>query len=239
MRRLTGLFPAELVRRTEIPRLPAAIVAGYQGLADWTGNTSDAMDELGLPSGAPDIGLGCNRPDGRAVGQVLTLRNVANDPADPNRASLPGHRLGDVECYHLALPGDVLVVEGIDGISSMGGISASIAQRVMVAGAIVAGSVRDVGHGRALGFPIWSRSTTPASGKYRLRTAEIMGPVTIGGVRVEPGDLAVADETGVCFVPYAEAARVLARAAAISERERSRLGRIDDEIPHHEFPREE
>jgi regulator of RNase E activity RraA len=239
MRRLTGLFPAELVRRTEIPRLPAAILAGYRALADWTGNTSDAMDELGLPSGVPGITLTCNRADGRAIGQVLTLRNVPNDPTDPSTATLPGHRLGDVECYHLAEPGDLLVVEGVDGVSSMGGISAAIADRVRVAGAIVAGSVRDVGHGRQIGFPIWSRSATPASGKYRLRTAEIMGPVAIGGVRVEPGDLAVADETGVCFVPYAEAARVLERAGTIGERERSRLLRIDDEIPHHDFPREE
>jgi 4-hydroxy-4-methyl-2-oxoglutarate aldolase len=96
----------------------------------------------------------------------------------------------------------VLVVQGIDGVSSMGGISAAIA--------------------------------TPASGNYRLRTAEIMGPVTIGGGVVRPGDLVVPDETGVCFRPYAEAARVLERARAISERESSWLLRLDREIPSNE-----
>ncbi len=230
-RRLTGLFPPEIVRQTEIPRLPAAVLDGFRALGDWTGNLSDAMDEIGLSSGVPGVPLGCNRDGARILGQALTLRNAPNDPTDPARTTLPGHRLGDVECYNLAEPGDVLVVQGVDGVSSMGGISATIGLRVGVAGAVVAGSVRDVGHAKTAGFPIWASSTTPASGKYRLRTAEIMGPVTIGGVIVRPGDLVAADETGVCVVPYSETARVLERARAISDREGSRLLRIDDEIP--------
>jgi 4-hydroxy-4-methyl-2-oxoglutarate aldolase len=94
----------------------------------------------------------------------------------------------------------------------------------------VAGSVRDLAAGRAAGFPIWATSSTPASGKFRLRTAEIMGPVTIGGVPVHPGDLVLADETGVCFVPRAEIGRVLERAREIAAREADRIDRLDEEL---------
>src|SRR6188508_2733975 len=48
------------------------------------------------------------------------------------------------------------------------------------------------------------------TGKWRLQTIEINGPVQIGGVRVEPGDLVVADETSVCFVPRDRMTDVLA-----------------------------
>jgi regulator of RNase E activity RraA len=43
----------------------------------------------------------------------------------------------------------------------------------------------------------------------------------IAGVTVEPGDVVIADATGVAFVPRARAAEVLAVAAAVQERERA------------------
>jgi regulator of RNase E activity RraA len=243
-RPLTGYFPPEIVRQTEFARLEPEVLTGYTLLSDLTGNVSDAMDELGLESGVPRLTFWPNRwaragtgdPAGLRhgsgiAGQVVTLRNLPNESDDPRRPALPGHRLGDIECYNLAERGDVLVVEGVDGVSSMGGISAAIGQRVGLAGAIVAGSVRDVAQDGSDGLPIWSTSWTPASGKYRLRSVEIMGPVTIGGVVVRPGDLVVADETGVCFVPYQEITSVLERAQAISARETTRKFWIEDELP--------
>src|SRR3546814_9501156 len=50
---------------------------------------------------------------------------------------------------------------------------------------------------------------TPITGKWRLQTAEINGRVRIGGVSVEAGDLVLADESGVAFIPYAQAPAVL------------------------------
>ena len=42
---------------------------------------------------------------------------------------------------------------------------------------------------------------SPVTGKWRIETVEINGSVQIGEVRVEPGDLVVADDSGVCFIP--------------------------------------
>ena len=101
----------------------------------------------------------------------------------------------------------------------MGGISAQTGKRQGEAGAIVFGGVRDVAHSRSVGYPVWSTEVTPVTGKWRIETVEINGEIEVAGVRVAPGDIVFADETGVCFVPRARAAEVLelARKKAAAE----------------------
>jgi regulator of RNase E activity RraA len=101
----------------------------------------------------------------------------------------------------------------------MGGVGTAIGKRQGEMGAIVDGGVRDVGQSRELGYPIWSTERTPMTGKWRLEAMEINGPVVVCGIRVEPGDLVVADDTGVCFVPRARIMDVLAVAEKKSEAE--------------------
>jgi 4-hydroxy-4-methyl-2-oxoglutarate aldolase len=83
----------------------------------------------------------------------------------------------------------------------MGGISALTGKRQGEAGAIVMGGIRDIAHSRMVGYPLWSSEVSPVTGKWRLETVEINGSVQIGEVRVEPSDLVVADDTGICFIP--------------------------------------
>ena len=109
--------------------------------------------------------------------------------------------MAEIEAHNLAEPGDVLVVQGVDQVSNMGGMSATIGHRQGQIGAIVDGAVRDVDHGRGSGYAIWSRSVSPVTGKWRVKTVAVNKPVTICGVAVNPGDLVLADETGVCFIP--------------------------------------
>lgn len=97
----------------------------------------------------------------------------------------------------------------------MGGQSQTIARREGCAGAVIDGSFRDPDAGRAIGFPIWARGVTQITGKWRLETVEINGPLRIVGVQVQPGDLVVADEAGVCFVPHQQAQVVLDEATKI------------------------
>jgi 4-hydroxy-4-methyl-2-oxoglutarate aldolase len=53
----------------------------------------------------------------------------------------------------------------------------------------------------------------------------INAAVEIFGVRVAPGDIVLADDTGVCFIPRARAAEVLefARKKSAAEDERCKL----------------
>jgi regulator of RNase E activity RraA len=60
-------------------------------------------------------------------------------------------------------------------------------------------------------------------------------PVSIAGIEVRPGDLVVADECGVCFVPYARAAEVLEKARQIGQSEKQRLEKLAAGLPLAEF----
>lgn len=76
-------------------------------------------------------------------------------------------------------------------------------------GAIIDGGVRDVEYILREDFPVWSRYTTPADAVPRWQIVEWNCVVTIGDVRIEPGDVVVADYDGVVAVPGRIAAEVL------------------------------
>lgn len=135
------------------------------------------------------------------------------------------------EGHNQARPGDVLVIQGIQGLSNMGGISATIAKRQGEVAAIVDGGVRDLGTSRAIGFPVWSRGPSSITGKWRVQTVEVNGPVAICGVYVEPGDVVVADATSVCFVPSDWAEKVVARCEEIAAGEAKRHEDIAGGMP--------
>ncbi len=61
-------------------------------------------------------------------------------------------------------------------------------------------SVRSVGIVE-VGLPVVCAGMTPNS-PYSKGPARVGTPVTLGGVRVETGDLIVADRTGTVVVPY-------------------------------------
>lgn len=215
---LTGRVPPEAIRRSEWPRLPVALLARYAAIDDLTGTVSDAMDNLGLFGAIPASVLAPTLGQCRMVGQAVTVRNVERSDS-PTAAAAKGKgkgRMGEHEAYNQAEPGDVVVIEGLTGVSNMGGQSATVAHRAGCAGAIIDGSFRDPDSSRECGFPIWSRGVTPITGKWRLETVEINGRVRIAGISVDAGDLVLADEAGVVFVPFMQADAVLAQAEHIA-----------------------
>jgi len=214
---------------TELPRLAAAILDGFRALGDLTGTTSDALDELGIAGVVPASALKPTDPAARVVGQAMTVLNRKT----VERRTTSG--LADIEAHNLAQPGDVLVVQGVAGISSMGGVSASIGKRQGEAGAIVDGAVRDIDHSRRIGYPVWSSGVSPITGKWRIETLSVNEAVDIAGIAVNPGDLVVADECGVCFVPFAPVAEVLAVAQRLAASEEKRLQKLDQGIPLADF----
>ena len=215
----------------DLPKLDMALIEGFLALPDLTGMTSDAMDDLGLAGAVPASVLTPTDPPRRIVGRALTVENrrLTNSVAEAVREGRS--RLGEIEAHNLAEPGDVLVIQGLQGISSMGGISATIGLRQGEIGAIVDGAVRDTHYSRGIGYPIWSRGVSPITGKWRIETVSINMRISICGVTVYPGDLVAADEMGVCFVPHEAAGMVLARAQAIAIDERARLAEINGGAP--------
>ena len=81
------------------------------------------------------------------------------------------------------------------------------------------------------GLPVWSRSVSPLTGKWRIQTVAINQTVAIAGVQVVPGDIVIADETGVCFVPIDLAPAVLDRARDVHAAEARRHADIRAGVP--------
>jgi 4-hydroxy-4-methyl-2-oxoglutarate aldolase len=123
------------------------------------------------------------------------------------------------------------VIQGVPGMSNMGGISATTGKRSGERGAIVMGGVRDVAQSRAVGYPVWANEITPVTGKWRLETVEINGTVMIGEVRVAAGDLVVADDTGVCFIPRDNIMQVLEACEKKQKGEDERVDAIARGVP--------
>jgi 4-hydroxy-4-methyl-2-oxoglutarate aldolase len=230
-RQTLGKLPAGAFGMLDLPVVPRNILDGYRALPDLTGTVSDAMDELGIVGAVPAAVLRPNDAKARVVGRALTVRNIAASAPVPDKVKAGVSGLGEIEAHNLAEPGDVLVVQGVDQVSNLGGMSATIGHRQGEIGAIVDGGARDVDHSRAIGLPVWSKSVSPITGKWRVETVAINKPVAICGVTVNPGDVVLADETGICFIPRERAGEVLQRAQRNAAAEKLRDERIASGVP--------
>ncbi|CAN5728869.1 diguanylate cyclase [soil metagenome] len=226
-KQLTGKIDPDRIKLIEIERVPQHIIDGFKALGDATCAVSDALDDMGLPGTIAGSTLRSIIPGARLVGTALTLRNEArtDDPATAARAKV--NLMAEQECHNLAVEGDVLVIQGIREASNMGGVGGRLGKRQGELGAVVDGFVRDVGDFKEADYPIWCAGVTPMTGKWRVQSVEINGPVLICGVDVNPGDVVVADDTGVCFIPRDRAEEVLAFAQRKTKSEMQQREKID------------
>ncbi|MBI4246303.1 MAG: RraA family protein [Candidatus Rokubacteria bacterium] len=134
-------------------------------------------------------------------------------PAYPVRCA-PGDNLMLHAAIHRAPAGAVIVVEAGDrDFALSGGNVCAWAQHRGIAGFVADGVIRDVAEVRERGFPVFARGIIPIPGG-KSKPGVLNGPVTCGGVRVEPGDIVVADEEGIVVVPRDRAAEILRLAEA-------------------------
>lgn len=177
---------------------------------------SDALDKLGLPPGV--TGLPPRSVIRKIAGKVHTVKLVAKDQAPP-AVGAPRH-LGTA-AIEASQPGEIIVVEQRTGIDagSWGGILSLGAKVRGVSGVIADGPLRDVDEAREFDFPVYSRAVTARTARNRVAEAATDVPIQIGEITVQPGDYAIADSTGVCFLPAAQAAQIVAEAENIAMRE--------------------
>lgn len=121
----------------------------------------------------------------------------------------PRHNLTLHKALEVAQPGDVLVVDagGDLEMAVWGGLMSVSARALGLAGMIVDGAVRDAAEIIKLRWPVWAAGFNPR-GPAKTEFGAINIPIECAGLRVNPGDVVVADLDGIAVVPLAEAEEV-------------------------------
>jgi len=220
----TGRAPGVDVASVDFARVAPDRLAQLRDVPGLTATASDVLDELGLRLAIPAGTLAPRAAAGPVAGHVVTLAYLPERRMPrPARAESADPGLAHLTAFDAAAPGDVVVIDARGDASVLGGMATHAALAAGVAGCIVDGAIRDLGEIRALGLPVWSRSVTPVTGKWRLQAVSINRPVACAGVQVRAGDLALADETGICFVPAELAGQVVERVLEVARREAAEL----------------
>ncbi|SMY09444.1 RraA family protein [Flavimaricola marinus] len=103
--------------------------------------------------------------------------------------------------------GDILVVDRLGDArhACIGGGVASAIARKGGAAAIIGGPCTDPDEIMELGLPVYSTGVSSITTRIRDGGGALNKPVSVGGVPVLPGDIVMADATGVIVIPPDEA----------------------------------
>jgi 4-hydroxy-4-methyl-2-oxoglutarate aldolase len=196
------------------------VLALYQGLR--VADVSDGMDAANVR----DVGLVSNaiKPiwrGGRAFGRAVTARYVATSIYTPHMtpeeyAKYSGEWYA-TRCTYPYMsnlkPGDFLAIDmsGLE-VGLWGSNVGLAAVKAGVAGVVLDGGCRDTEEIARQRCKVWARHVARTTVIGRLEFVGMGEVVDIGGVKVAPGDVIVADDDGVVVVP-AEVAELVAKVA--------------------------
>ena len=174
-----------------------------------TTTLSDAMDRLAIAGQA--FGIVPLDRGFRMVGRAFTVRTIP--------VAVVGGTVGD---YIDDVPeGSVVVLDNGGRLDATvwGDILTIMAHRKGLAGTVIHGVCRDASRSLELSYPIFSRGVSMRTGRGRVQLDGIGVPVSLGEVRVEPGDMLIGDADGVVVVPRDRLDEVLAASRDIADAE--------------------
>ena len=173
---------------------------------------SDALDSLNLKGATWGVRPMWQCP--RIVGRAVTMK------IKPAGLEQPKQHLGTapIETAH---PGDIIVIDngGKLEFSCWGGLLALSAKLKGLSGVVIDGASRDIDEARDLEFPVYARGAVPMTARGRVVQESYSQEIQFAGVQCRPGDLVIADGSGVVIVPKEKEQEVVTAAEAIYAKE--------------------
>ena len=175
-------------------------------------NVSDTMSRMS----AGGARLRPMHASGAMAGPALTVK------------TRPGDNLMIHKAIDLAIPGDVIVIDGGGDLTNslMGEIMLSLAIKQGIAGFVVDGAIRDADAFVDSNLPVYAAGVSHR-GPYKDGPGEINVPIAIDGMVIEPGDLMLGDGDGTLCVPFAEAENICTTAEAKNAAEQVQMAEIE------------
>lgn len=174
-----------------------------------TTTISDALDRLGIEGQC--LGIKPLDRHFKLAGPAYTLRYV---PC--------GTRGGTVGDYIDDLPAGTVVVldnQGRLDATVWGDILTTVAHHKKLGGTVIDGVCRDAPRSIELNYPIFACGSHMRTGKDRVALDAVQVSISIGGVRVDPGDYLFGDWDGVVVVPKERVDDVARTAQQIAQAE--------------------
>jgi 4-hydroxy-4-methyl-2-oxoglutarate aldolase len=148
------------------------------------------------------------------AGPAFTIVGMSNSTRDQSKRL--GPRVIDSFVPHVVACYDTM---GHEETGVWGELWAAGAAKRGCVGAVVDGGIRDTAYIRRAGFPMFCKHKIPGDAVGRFNIVDYDCPVTIGGVRVNPGDYVFGDEDGIMIIPRELTLEVLEKAEATCRKE--------------------
>lgn len=176
---------------------------------------SDVLDGMGYPNQAMSKEIRPLDPGMKIVGYAATMLMADIYDQSKDTFGLQMKTIDDLK------PDEVMMIcaNGSERAALWGELLSTAAKYRGAVGAILDGLVRDVNLIQDMKYPVFAKGICPVSSKGRLIAIEQSCPILVGGVKVKPGDLVVADLDGVAVIPTEIAEAVIEEALDVTNRE--------------------